>query len=136
MLVQPLYSQSNGNERFHLCRFFCLIIISSTYIANLAAFLTVTSTEPELTSVEDFDRCGLKDQPKCKVDFGAKKEGSTLEFFRVSAEWICSIKLLINRNNCCTCLNGFFSASDFTTSTFCEHAPSYDGKSGISGSKQ
>lgn len=51
----------------------------------MAAFLTATSTVATLKGVEDFAGCGLHDQPECIVDFGVKKHGSTIEFFKVSA---------------------------------------------------
>lgn len=56
--------------------FFCLIMVSS-YTANLAAFLTVTTVERPIKNAED-----LANQDSIK--YGAKTGGSTLGFFRVS----------------------------------------------------
>lgn len=55
----------------------------SSYTANLAAFLVAENVVDIIESVEDFKECGLPDQPKCKATFGAKKGGTTLNFFRV-----------------------------------------------------
>lgn len=55
----------------------------SSYTANLAAFLVAENVVDIIESVEDFKDCGLPDQPKCKAIFGAKKGGTTLNFFRV-----------------------------------------------------
>lgn len=55
----------------------------SSYTANLAAFLVAENVVDIIESVEDFKDCGLPDQPKCKATFGAKKGGTTLNFFRV-----------------------------------------------------
>lgn len=63
--------------------FFTLIMVSS-YTANLAAFLVAENKVAIIENVEDFKACGLPGQPKCKATFGAKKGGSTLNFFRVS----------------------------------------------------
>lgn len=60
--------------------FFTLIIVSS-YTANLAAFLTVESLKNVITSAESLKDC-YKDPEKCPVQFGAKKGGSTLNFFK------------------------------------------------------
>lgn len=60
--------------------FFTLIMVSS-YTANLAAFLTVEQLSPTIKSVEDLKECGLPDKV-CPVTFGAKKGGSTLNFFK------------------------------------------------------
>lgn len=62
--------------------FFTLIIVSS-YTANLAAFLTVTSMKDIITSAESLKECYLNDK-KCPVEFGAKKGGSTLNFFKTA----------------------------------------------------
>lgn len=62
--------------------FFTLIMVSS-YTANLAAFLTVESLYSPLKNVEDLKDCG-KQNIECPVKFGAKKTGSTINFFRDS----------------------------------------------------
>lgn len=62
--------------------FFTLIMVSS-YTANLAAFLTVETLTSPIKSVEDLKECGLPDK-ECPVKFGAKKDGSTLNFFKES----------------------------------------------------
>lgn len=59
----------------------------SSYTANLAAFLVAENVVDIIESVEDFKECGLPDQPKCKATFGAKKGGTTLNFFRVIFEF-------------------------------------------------
>lgn len=51
----------------------------SSYTANLAAFLTIESTVTVLNSVEDLF------ENKHNLAFGAKKGGSTLNFFRDSS---------------------------------------------------
>ncbi|XP_014204503.1 glutamate receptor ionotropic, kainate 3-like [Copidosoma floridanum] len=56
--------------------FYCLIIVS-TYTANLAAFLTIESPVREVRGIED-----LYNQTKIK--FGAKKDGSTYQYFESS----------------------------------------------------
>jgi len=55
--------------------FFTLIMVS-TYTANLAAFLTVESLSSPIRNVED-----LANQKVIK--YGAKRGGSTANFFRV-----------------------------------------------------
>lgn len=62
--------------------FFTLIIVSS-YTANLAAFLTIESLDEPIKSAEDLRECGL-DGGTCRVKFGAKKDGSTYNFFKAS----------------------------------------------------
>lgn len=57
--------------------FFTLIMVSS-YTANLAAFLTIENPVSLVNSIED-----LKG-PNPKAPFGAKKVGSTANFFRDS----------------------------------------------------
>lgn len=64
-------------------RFFTVIIVSASYTANLAASLTAKNTEEIIKDFKDFEGCGAYGQPKCKVDFGIKKTGSTYEFFKV-----------------------------------------------------
>lgn len=54
----------------------------SSYTANLAAFLTVESVSSPIKSAEDLKDCGDPDFA-CPVQFGAKKGGSTLNFFKV-----------------------------------------------------
>nr|QHN69171.1 ionotropic receptor 2 [Sirex noctilio] len=56
--------------------FFCLIIVSS-YTANLAAFLTVENINAPIKNAED-----LANQDTIK--YGAKRDGSTIAFFRDS----------------------------------------------------
>lgn len=46
----------------------------SSYTANLAAFLTVESTENKINNAEDL--------AKSKITYGAKRGGSTLSFFK------------------------------------------------------
>lgn len=55
--------------------FFTLIMVSS-YTANLAAFLTVENPSPLIESVDDL--------AAGKVNYGAKKTGSTIAFFKES----------------------------------------------------
>lgn len=55
--------------------FFTLIMVSS-YTANLAAFLTVENPSPLIESVDDLIAR--------KIPYGAKKTGSTINFFRDS----------------------------------------------------
>lgn len=56
--------------------FFALIIISS-YTANLAAFLTMSRMGETIESAEDL----AKQQ---KIQYGAVKGGSTMQFFKES----------------------------------------------------
>lgn len=82
------------NEIFHLRAaslrlasafwWFFTLVITSSYTANLSAFLVAENPMQIIKSVEDFKECGLENQPKCKVDFGAKKGGATFEFFKVT----------------------------------------------------
>lgn len=60
--------------------FFTLIIVSS-YTANLAAFLTVESLTSAINSAENLKDC-YKSDDDCPVQFGAKRGGSTLNFFK------------------------------------------------------
>ncbi|XP_037036365.1 glutamate receptor ionotropic, kainate 3-like isoform X2 [Bradysia coprophila] len=62
--------------------FFTLIMVSS-YTANLAAFLTVENKESAIKDVEDLKNCHLP-ETECPVEFGAKKTGSTINFFKES----------------------------------------------------
>lgn len=63
--------------------FFTLIIISS-YTANLAAFLTVSRMAIPINNAEDLAK-------QTKIQYGAKFEGSTYNFFKVTqSESICS----------------------------------------------
>ncbi|KAG4072084.1 hypothetical protein HA402_015583 [Bradysia odoriphaga] len=62
--------------------FFTLIMVSS-YTANLAAFLTVENKESAIKDVEDLKDCHLP-EVECPVEFGAKKTGSTINFFKES----------------------------------------------------
>lgn len=62
--------------------FFTLIMVSS-YTANLAAFLVIENLDSPIKSAEDLKDCGLEGH-ECPVTFGAKKEGSTINFFKVS----------------------------------------------------
>jgi hypothetical protein len=64
--------------------FFTLIIIS-TYTANLAAAL---STKSVVWSFETAEQLASQN----KIKYGAKKKGSTLDFFKVSA-------VILDRNN-------------------------------------
>lgn len=57
--------------------FFTLIMVSS-YTANLAAFLTVESLSSPFKNIDELaNKQGI-------IKFGAKKGGSTANFFRVS----------------------------------------------------
>lgn len=58
--------------------FFTLIMVSS-YTANLAAFLTIENPSSSINSVEDLA------ENKDDVQYGAKRTGSTRNFFLVSA---------------------------------------------------
>lgn len=62
--------------------FFTLIMVSS-YTANLAAFLTVDTVSPVIKSAEDLKDC-YDPEKTCPVKFGAKLDGTTLNFFKVS----------------------------------------------------
>jgi ionotropic glutamate receptor len=55
--------------------FFCLIMVSS-YTANLAAFLTITTVGETLKNAEQLANQNV-------IRYGAKKGGSTLGFFKV-----------------------------------------------------
>ncbi|GAB0095910.1 Ionotropic glutamate receptor [Sergentomyia squamirostris] len=55
--------------------FFTLIMVSS-YTANLAAFLTVESLSPTISSAEDLANANGA------VKYGAKRDGSTINFFK------------------------------------------------------
>lgn len=54
----------------------------SSYTANLAAFLTVESVKTIIKSAEDLKDCAKADF-QCPVEFGAKRDGSTINFFKV-----------------------------------------------------
>lgn len=54
----------------------------SSYTANLAAFLTVENVKTIIKSAEDLKECFRPDF-KCPVEFGAKRDGSTINFFKV-----------------------------------------------------
>lgn len=54
----------------------------SSYTANLAAFLTVESVSSPIKSAEDLKDCH-DPEFKCPVQFGAKRGGSTVNFFKV-----------------------------------------------------
>lgn len=56
--------------------FFALIVIS-TYTANLAAFLTVDTTELPIESVEDL-------VAQTKIKYGTLASGSSHDFFKVN----------------------------------------------------
>lgn len=56
--------------------FFCLIMVSS-YTANLAAFLTVETVVNPFNNVEELAK-------QKTIKYGAKYEGATFKFFRVS----------------------------------------------------
>lgn len=59
--------------------FFTLLMVSS-YTANLAAFLTTESPDPHFTNLKELiDNAEGKD-----IIYGAKLDGSTANFFRVS----------------------------------------------------
>lgn len=54
----------------------------SSYTANLAAFLVIESVSSPIKSYEDLAACGVEGA-ECPVTFGAKKQGSTYNFFKV-----------------------------------------------------
>ena len=54
----------------------------SSYTANLAAFLTVEDKSSPIKSAEDLKQCADPEY-KCPVEFGAKRSGSTINFFKV-----------------------------------------------------
>lgn len=54
----------------------------SSYTANLAAFLVIENLSSPIKSAEDLKDCGVEGF-ECPVTFGAKKEGSTINFFKV-----------------------------------------------------
>ncbi|VEL09660.1 unnamed protein product [Protopolystoma xenopodis] len=56
--------------------FFILIMVSS-YTANLAAFLTIERLQTEIESIDDLAR-------QTKIKYGTLKGGSTHAFFKVS----------------------------------------------------
>ncbi|XP_037036366.1 glutamate receptor ionotropic, kainate 2-like [Bradysia coprophila] len=60
--------------------FFTLIMVSS-YTANLAAFLTSQPVTHVITSAEDLRNCSDPSY-ECPVEFGAKRDGSTINFFK------------------------------------------------------
>lgn len=55
----------------------------SSYTANLAAFLTISTPYERIKSVDDLKFCGNSDE-ECPVKFGAKKGGATANFFKES----------------------------------------------------
>jgi glutamate receptor, ionotropic, invertebrate len=75
--------------------FFTLIMVSS-YTANLAAFLTIESMSSPIKSVEDLANQNV-------IKYGAKRDGSTASFFRVSfllfQEMRKAIKLSFNQDS-------------------------------------
>lgn len=56
---------------------FFALIVTSSYTANLAAFLTMERMDASITSAEDLDQ-------QSKIKFGAVEKGSTLLFFKVN----------------------------------------------------
>lgn len=60
--------------------FFTLIMVSS-YTANLAAFLTSENTENPFNNVQEL----VERAEKLGIKYGAKEDGATALFFRVSA---------------------------------------------------
>lgn len=75
----PLHRAPSTRAVASIWWFFTLIMVSS-YTANLAAFLTVDTPVPLISGVKDLENCHLGD---CPVEFGAKKVGSTINFFKV-----------------------------------------------------
>lgn len=61
--------------------FFTLIMVSS-YTANLASFLVLENKISKIKSVEDLSAC-FEEGKECPINFGAKKGGATLSFFKV-----------------------------------------------------
>lgn len=55
----------------------------SSYTANLAAFLTISTPFEKIKSIDDLKNCGISDE-KCPVSFGAKLDGATYNFFKDS----------------------------------------------------
>lgn len=55
--------------------FFTLIMVSC-YTANLAAFLTTENPNEEFTNIEELAQ-------QTEIKYGAKKDGTTLQFFNV-----------------------------------------------------
>lgn len=60
---------------------FFTLIITSTYTANLAAFLTTQRMESPIKNVED-----LANQDRVK--YGCLRKGATADFFRVSIVFV------------------------------------------------
>lgn len=69
--------------------FFCLIIVSS-YTANLAAFLVVETPAKTIKSAEDLAELNGE------IQYGAKKGGSTYNFFKVSPSPSFAIRIIAN----------------------------------------
>lgn len=55
------------------------ILFCST--ANLAMFLVIDKSQPDITSVDDLKNCADGD---CPITFGAKRDGATFTFFKES----------------------------------------------------
>lgn len=66
--------------------FFVLIMISS-YTANLAAFLTMDRMDATIGSVEDLAR-------QTEVKYGVLKGGSTANFFKVSISMFVELRIV------------------------------------------
>jgi len=81
--------------------FFTLIMVSS-YTANLAAFLTIENPMSAINSVEDLVK------PENKIPYGAKKTGSTIDFFKESENKVFSemYKFMSNPDNSQYMLDG------------------------------
>lgn len=54
----------------------------ASYTANLAACLVISNKQWEIRNIYDLIDCSTN--PKCNITFGAKINGSTYSFFKVS----------------------------------------------------
>lgn len=77
--------RGNSTRALAVAWWFFALIITSTYIANLAAALTTKSVVRPFEAAEQLAY-------QNKIKYGAKKKGSTIDFFRVS-------NVILDRNN-------------------------------------
>lgn len=68
--------------------FRCLVIMVSSYTANLATFLVVPEKVSAISSVKDLENCGVEGF-ECPIKFGAKSSGATMTFFAVIIVYYC-----------------------------------------------